>query len=453
MKSLFFRVLIVILLTITVSFIVFYFTLIEPHAISHYWPGGIIALIVFSICMALYMTRQITVPLKYLIELTEKFPHKSIPLSGYSRIPEFNNMMQVFSSFMVNMKLQLKDLELEKELHRSLLDGLKEGVIGLDRDGTVIFQNEALQQELFLPGGTGKPYFKAIQNPEILEFVQKTLQKTGDSENAEMEFQKGSMYFQLSCYPVLLGKNPHIYLLIVQDKTDEYNTRRMREDFLQNASHELKTPITSIRGYAETILYKTNDEQSRKFLEAIIRNVARMELLIEDMVIISTVQSGAFPFHPQNIDIGEILNEILHLVDGALKSKDQNIEIVSETDSPLYADPLLLEHLFINLITNASRYSPENTNITIRILQSQNQELIFEIEDEGPGIPPQYREKIFERFFRVDRNRSRSEGGTGLGLSIVRQIVRIHGGDIHVKNGRNGGSLFRFSLPAKNIHK
>ena len=179
------------------------------------------------------------------------------------------------------------------------------------------------------------------------------------------------------------------------------------------------------------------------------RNVERMEAMIEDMVTISSLESRSFPFKPRLVELERYMQGIETLVEGTLKQKNQKLTIaLASPDLAIDADPLLLEHLLLNLITNASRYSPADSEIIVRIKQENQHKMSFAVEDSGPGIPVDLREKVFERFFRVDMNRSREQGGTGLGLSIVRQITRLHGGSVGIESGPgNRGSIFKVLLP------
>jgi two-component system phosphate regulon sensor histidine kinase PhoR len=267
------------------------------------------------------------------------------------------------------------------------------------------------------------------------------------TDDGDLEFRAGDRYFRLRHRPVQIGSEPSMFLILIQDMTEEYNTRRMREDFLQNASHELKTPITSIRGYAETLLPRIHEETPRRFLEGILRNAERMNRLIHDMVVISSLESRAYPFQPETIDISSFFDEVKLLVEGILNQKQQRLNIEVAGVRHVYADRLLLEHLLVNLVSNASRYSPEDSSIAISVKRNGNGRIELRVSDQGPGIPEAYREKIFERFFRVDTDRSRKEGGTGLGLSIARHVARIHSGTIHVEDASGGGACFVFAFP------
>lgn len=411
----------------------------------------------------------ITTPLLFLIRRIRKFPEISTYYFTDSKIQEIDKLYEIAEEFMADMKEQIKDLGLEKELLSSLLNNLREGVLCLNSEGIIIFHNGSVATELVESDSTGKPYFKAVRHPVMLECIRKKVQEQDLLEQLSAQklreerspedgsamqpiaFHQDKKYFKMTCYPIVMEDRLELFLIIIHDDTREHNTKRLRQDFLQNASHELKTPITSIRGYAETMLYKLENERDRGFTTAILRNVGRMERIIEDMVTISSLESGAFPFNPEKMDVHMFLIEVRELVVGTLNQKHQELIMNLDLDNTeLIADPLLMEHLLLNLIVNASRYSPENTTIYVDAFPDSNS-YIFSVSDEGPGIEEENKVKIFERFFRADKNRSRDQGGTGLGLSIVRQITRIHGGKVWVENRLEGGAIFKVSLPVSSV--
>ena len=350
---------------------------------------------------------------------------------------------------------ELGFLRLEKRLLRSLLNAFHDGVFCLDRQGRIIFQNPAMPDSLMTPGAVGRPYFKTIKNARILEYAHMIVKKGADQAGAnfeelyrQVEIDYAGRFYRLNCYPVYMEGETETYLFITRDETVQQNVKRMRQEFLQNASHELKTPITSIRGYTETLLPRAEREPFPNFLGAILRNVLRMERIIEDMVVISQVEAREYPFTPRLINPEVYMENIISLISGALKDKDQELIVHVPRDMNFNADPLLLEHLLLNLIANASRYSPEHSKVRVNFKKTAGDGSLIEVGDEGPGVPAEYREKIFERFFRVDHNRSREKGGTGLGLSIVRHIAALHGGKVWVEAADGGGSVFKVSIPA-----
>ena len=463
MRSIFFRIFIIHLFVVAIftGGLFIFFNLMHmiedsPRSFALLFSGALALALVLSLSASRTLTRS----LDGLLRRVQQFPRLGPSLVRRTQILELDRLAYALDELIQRMRTELAGLKLEKELLGSLLGALREGVLCINKNGKIVYQNPALHPELVAPNSTGKPYFKAIIDGDLLEFIHRRLQPgTGYSDEALLagkryfELQHGPYFFRVQEYPVRTDEEVELHLILVQDRTEENTTRRLREDFLQNASHELKTPITSIRGYAETLMARVERAKAsepagpeRSFLKGMLRNVERMEAMIEDMVTISSLESRSFPFKPREVELAGYMQGIETLVEGTLKQKDQQLKIQIDTPT-VTADPLLLEHLLLNLITNASRYSPAESQILVRIHMPNPHSIAFSVQDQGPGIPEDLREKIFERFFRVDMNRSREQGGTGLGLSIVRQISRLHGGSVRVEAAPEGGSIFRVNLP------
>ncbi|MBX7058844.1 MAG: sensor histidine kinase [Leptospirales bacterium] len=409
------------------------------------------AAILLALVLSVAAARNVVSPLESLYRRIKSFPAPASSLLLRSSVHELDTVARELDSLLYRLSAELAGHKIEKELLASLLDTLRDGALCLNREGVIIFRNRALHPDLAAEDSTGKSYIEAIRNSALLELVHEMVRQRneqGQTQAMQLELSLRQRSFHVEGYPVRVEPEADLLLILVQDRTQESNARRLREDFLQNASHELKTPITSIRGYAETLAAREERETQRGFLVGILRNVVRMEAIIEDMVTISSLESRSFPFEPQRLAAAEYTQHIATLVQGALEQKKQRLRLEGEAGLELEADPLLMEHLLVNLISNASRYGPENSEIIVRYKLNANGDCaIFEVEDSGPGVPPELREKIFERFFRVDRDRSRVQGGTGLGLSIVRQISRLHSGNVAALAAAGGGALFRATLP------
>ncbi|MCR9141941.1 MAG: ATP-binding protein [bacterium] len=466
MRSIFFRIFFIHLLVVAI----FTGGLLAFFNLMHYIedsPRSFALLLLGALALALVLSlsasRTLTGALDGLLRRVQQFPRLGPTLVKRTQIVELDRLASALDTLIHRLHDDLAGLKLEKELLGSLLGALREGVLCLNKEGSIVYQNPALHPELVTPRSMGRLYFKAVLDSGLLEFIHNRLQNSDSSSESRQFFElhHGPYFFRVQEYPIRTDEEIELHLILVQDRTQEYTTRRMREDFLQNASHELKTPITSIRGYAETLMAKLEREApppvpgqpevrdpGRSFLKGMLRNVERMEAMIEDMVRISTLESRSFPFKPRNVELVRYMQGIETLVEGTLKQKDQQLTIsVSEPDLAIEADPLLLEHLLLNLITNASRYSPPESEIYVKIAQENQHNISFSVMDSGPGIPVELRKKVFERFFRVDMDRSRDQGGTGLGLSIVRQITRLHGGSVKIETNPRGGSVFKVLLP------
>ena len=455
MKSIYVRIILLPVFVFLIMGAIFYYSLVKPGTwrpaefLEIYLLTGL-GVLGLSSLLAYQATKQIVEPLRSLLFKLREFPEGSQYHGHVSRIPEIEAIRKKSDEYLLRLKTYLSDLNLEKELLQTLLNGLQEGVICINRKGIIVFQNHNLAEHLMEPESTGKQYFKVIKNHYLLEQIHLIISGHQKGIPEASEFQANRKHYRLAFQPVEMENEPVMYLVLIHDITSEPNTRRLREAFLQNASHELKTPITSIRGYAETLMNRVEDENEVRFLQAILRNSERMERIIEDMVIISSIESRAFPFQPVSMNLSEYLEQIRLLVQGNLEQKKQSLEFRLEMDDcTVFADPLLLEHLFVNLIANASRHSPEETAVEVWAEAESATHVLITVADRGPGIAADLVEKIFERFFRADRNRSRSEGGTGLGLSIVRQITRIHGGKAWAENRSGGGAAFKIRLPIR----
>jgi two-component system phosphate regulon sensor histidine kinase PhoR len=456
MRSIFFRIFFIHLLVIAIftGGLLLFFNLLNliedsPRSFTLLLVGAVVLALVLS----LSASRTLTQSLDGLLHRILQFPRPGPSFIRRTQILELDRVAHALDQLIHRMRTDLAGLKLEKELLGSLLGALREGVLCVNKEGMIVYQNPALHAELVTPESAGKVFFQVVLNSGLLEYIRKCLRADGSSSSQRefFELHHGPYFFRVQEYPVRTGEEIELHLILVQDRTQEYTTRRLREDFLQNASHELKTPITSIRGYAETMMSKVEREgrdPERGFLKGMLRNVERMEAMIEDMVTISSLESRSFPFKPRRIELRRYMQGIETLVAGTLKHRAQRLTItLADPSLSIDADPLLMEHLLLNLIANASRYSPAESEIVVRIARANQKSVLFEVHDQGPGIPLDYREKIFERFFRVDLNRSREQGGTGLGLSIVRQITRLHGGSVWVEPAVPEGSVFKVLLP------
>jgi len=477
MKTIFYRLILILSLFYILLLFSFYIFFIKKSKIylndSIYFILISFVFYTFTIYLLYRTSNYIVNPIKYILSNFKKFPKFDKEFYNNSKIIEIQQLNKIVQSFLEKYAKYLEELNLEKNLLNSLLNNLKEGVLSIDQNGIIIYINEFIKSRFCFNDNDlkNKYYYEAIKNPTLLDIIYKILYKKNiqyifsgsRQENNVFELIDKDKYYQIKFYEINIeaftdeyeqNRFEKLFLFIINDITEEYNTKRIREDFLQNASHELKTPITSIRGYTETILDKIQDAYIKQnhlliqFLEGILRNTERMERIINDMVLISSIESKSYPIHPTELQLTEFLEQLKPLVEGILKPKNLylNIKILGNLPS-IYADPLLLEHLFLNLISNAARYSKENKPIEIILEKINVGKISISIVDYGPGIPNEYKEKIFERFFRIDKDRSRKEGGTGLGLSIVRQIVRIHHGSVFVKDNPEGGAIFVVHLP------
>ncbi len=240
-------------------------------------------------------------------------------------------------------------------------------------------------------------------------------------------------------------------LLSLQDVTHLRRLESLRSEFVANVSHELRTPITSIKGYIETLLQVGTDDpaRARKFLEIVHRNTVRLSSLVEDLLSLASLeQLGGEPESLEMAELAarEIVDAVVELLGPAAEAKRIALRVEADASVRVRANRTLVEQAVANLLSNAIRYSPEDTTVTLGV-RALGEECEISVRDEGPGIAKRHRERIFERFYRVDRSRSTAAGGTGLGLAIVKHIANAHGGHVDVESEIGAGSRFALNLP------
>lgn len=238
-------------------------------------------------------------------------------------------------------------------------------------------------------------------------------------------------------------------VLVFHDVTSLKRLERTREEFVANVSHELRTPLSLIKGYTETLLggaYREPD-LGLKFLQIIDRNAERLKLLIEDLLIISELESGRIRLQLETVSLAPLAAKLCD--DFRPRAESRETQLCNEIpDVQVSSDPNRLQQVFSNLLDNAIKYGHPRGTVTLRARVAQGGRIEVCVMDDGPGIPAEMRERVFERFYRVDKARSREQGGTGLGLAIVKHIVQSHGGRVWVESEPGSGSRFWFSLPA-----
>jgi two-component system phosphate regulon sensor histidine kinase PhoR len=334
-----------------------------------------------------------------------------------------------------------------------VLSSMVEGVITVDKDERVIRLNEAASRMLRcnLVDAGRKSIQEISRNTELQGFVAETLASENLVERDLSLYAEGDLIVRAHGTGLVDEKGTRMGALIVlYDITRLRRLENVRRDFVANVSHEIKTPLTAIKGFVETIRDdKDQDSQDRlRFLGIIARHVERLEALVEDLLELSRIEEQ----EPADV-MGMENRQLLGVLEGAsnivLEKQDESrgrIKISCDEDLVIPMAPLLLEQAFVNLIENAVKYSKSDTDVQIETTAS-DAEVVVKVRDKGPGIQAEHLSRIFERFYRVDKSRSRKLGGTGLGLAIVKHVVQIHGGRIEVDSAPGKGSTFSIILP------
>ena len=347
----------------------------------------------------------------------------------------------------------IRQLDAEKTRLMTLLANLSDGVIVVAPDRTVRMMNRAAGKVLGASEtmAEGRPYAEAIRLPQILSFIDAWARgeeaKPGD---ITVPSREGDRTVRLSATMVRYrGETGADVLITLRDITEERRLSQIKSDFVSNASHELRTPLTNIRGYLEAFQdgLRQGETPDPAFLDTVHANALRMEQLIDDLLQLSRAESGAAPLVMEEISISSFLSRIEDQHRSPARQAGKTLETVPG-DGTFRADIRTLSLAVSNLVDNAIKYGKEGGRITVSG-KIDGGACVIEVADDGPGIPAEHLPRLFERFYRVDKGRSRELGGTGLGLSIARHVVESHGGSINVKSRLGEGTRFTLRVPAK----
>lgn len=358
----------------------------------------------------------------------------------------------------VSLKDQKAELHREREESQAFLGSIQEGVVSFNLQKQIIFFNPQFAI-LFMESrklSANRRFDEVFSQTELINAVNLLL-SSGRPQRVTLkiptQLEGIPRYFDVSLTPVLKKKNRELYevVAVFHDVSDIKKAEQIRIDFVGNASHELRTPLTSIKGYVETLrddVQHQRFDQVDKFISIISRNVDRLIDLVNDLLNLSKMESGSelkiqkvSPVLISQAVIGEL----------ALFAQEKNIVIKSTSRvSEFQADVQKVEQVLRNLLSNAIKYIPEGKEIQIS-WDSRPHEVILSIADNGPGIPEEHHARLFERFYRIDRGRSRETGGTGLGLAIVKHIMQSHGGTIEVNSEVGSGAQFICRFPQAGV--
>jgi len=341
-------------------------------------------------------------------------------------------------------------LEKENSGIQAALSGMVEGVIAVDRDTKIISLNHAVETMFNIrkEEAQGRLFLEAIRNNDIAEVINTVLQKKEAFSKELALVWPVRKIFQVSASPIFEDSRINGCIVVLHDITEIRKLEQVRRDFIANASHELKTPLTSIKGFIETLLEGAleDKENSRHFLQIIRDHANRLDALVNDLLKISGLESHAVPLEKEKTGLRILVDDILSGFKSQLKKKGiASVNDLSPDLSP-FVDRNKIEQVFTNLIDNAIKFNRQGGGLKI-YAQDSGKDVKVAVEDSGIGIPAKDIPRIFERFYRVDKARSRELGGTGLGLSIVKHIVELHGGSVGVESTEGFGSKFYFTLP------
>ena len=346
------------------------------------------------------------------------------------------------------LKQNLKDSNSERKQKETILEHMTDGVITFNMDGKVTYINPAAKKMLELKenNNTFKDIFEKYPDINMEKII---YLDSWTSSEKKIENAQGSMNLFFIPFRDEVDM-PAGVMVVIQDITEHVKLDNMRKEFVADVSHELKTPITSIKGYSETLLDGGCDKETEShFLNVINDNADRMEKLVQDLLTLSKYDSDRISNKPKEFDLGELAKLCKEKFEIEIKRKNQKVQCFVTADVPMvFADRDGVERVILNILSNSIKYTPDGGKVDIYVGYVHNDAYI-KIKDTGIGIPKEDLERIFERFYRVDKARSRKLGGTGLGLSIAKEIMEKNGGSITIKSKVNEGTEVTIKIPVK----
>ncbi len=417
------------------------------------WGTGIAAFLLMIAGTAL-LARRVTGPIEEVKSAAADLASGNLRRRVRVRTgDELESMAAALNRTAARMEETIGRLDAEKARLATLLDNLPEGVALLAPDRTVRTMNGEAARLLGLPGPLpeGEPYGQAVRHPEVRRFVDASRRgEAPSSADVVVSLPAGDRIVRLAATAVRYGtgQEPDL-LLTLRDVTDEKRLARVKSDFVSNASHELKTPLTNIRGYLEAAqdALKDGTPVDPAFLVVAHDNVLRMQRLIEDLLDLSRAESGGAGLAIEEVRLPGFLERVAALHRPAAGNAGKTLSVRAE-DAAFPADARQLAIAVSNVVDNAIKYGIDGGTIALSG-RRDGDSVAIEVADDGPGIPAEHVPRLFERFYRVDKGRSRALGGTGLGLAIARHIVESHGGTIRAESRVGVGTRIVMTIPAK----
>ncbi len=404
-----------------------------------------------ALALAYFFTRSFTRRIRRLQAFAESLPARR---SAEPLLADGNDELGALAASLNRMAAELQDLvdklSLESNRREAILASMAEGVLAVDSNLRVTFCNDSFARAVGAdtPIPERLPVLELVRDPDFLDLLSRVL-VTGETVRERVQLSAaGRRWFEVQCAP-LAPATRRGAIAILHDITDLERLERVRKDFVANVSHELRTPLTAIRGYAETLLDGAvyDEENNLKFLEKIRAHAIRLNNIATDLLALSELESGGPAAEPERVSVRAAVAAAMRTVESEARVRGVSLETGALEDADVMGYRIRLEQALVNLIDNGVKFNRPGGHVTAEV-RREDSHVKITVEDTGIGIPSEDLPRIFERFYRVDKTRSREVGGTGLGLSIVKHAVERMNGTVAVESRLGKGSKFTITLPA-----
>jgi len=403
--------------------------------------GVSIAVILLSLVIAFAFSKTLSNPIRELAEGSGKIAEGEFGTRVSIRSKdELKNLGDSFNAMAEQIQSLFNEQKVQNEELASIISSIQEGILVVNNKGMITLCNEGAEHAFGDIPLAGRLYKEAIEDQPVRKFIGETIQ---GQKTSSQEIEFNGRYFLCSTASVPAKKE---IILLLHDITGTKDIEKLKKDFIANVSHELRTPLTAIKGYIETLMGET-EEKNIHYVEIIKRHTDRLVNIVHDLLVLSSLEEKGFELDCRDISFQKLIDEVADMFARKCAAKGLTLNIDCEPGLPdIHADPFKIEQAMVNLVENAVRYT-EKGEVIISARKTEKDMIRIEVRDTGIGIPQKHQDRIFERFFVVDKSRSREMGGTGLGLSIVKHIVQLHGGVLGVESLPGKGTVFRILLP------
>jgi two-component system phosphate regulon sensor histidine kinase PhoR len=442
-------------ITIALAFVVAMRLWFNPRG----WVLDVVIVLAWAALNAFFLARSVRQNIARLQASTAAIPDRHVGVIDPS-YSDFDGLAHAISLASDHVEHALNDASESRRQLEAMIDSMQNAVVAVDSAGRIQWSNQRMQR-LFPDASfgsavrVGHALVQTIRDPSALECVRIALEQRIVSEDRSTSLVPGRI-FEITVSPMPGGGA----VAVLHDITRIEEVERTQRDFVANVSHELRTPLTSISGYVETLLdhEASLSPQAREFLSTILKNATRMHRLTEDLLVMARVESSEQELHPAPIPADVLVRDAVQAMSGLVQDTEAILEIGEVTTTEVVADTDAILQVLSNLIENGIKYGQARNASSSRILVTAREitqpngslgsgAVEFSVRDFGQGIASEHLNRIFERFYRIDKARSRESGGTGLGLAIAHHMVHSHGGTIRAESELNAGSNFIFTLP------